>query len=110
MPVGVQCSISSSLGEFPSYWDWLWCPGLSPVLVSIAFPFAFHTWFFHSLLSAIGFQSCFFFTADISPPIRFNYLHTYNIGSYPLCKDNKELTNRKNMNKAKHQTKEHCLL
>jgi len=22
MPVGVQCPISSSLGEFPSYWDW----------------------------------------------------------------------------------------
>src|SRR6218665_1032065 len=43
MPVGVQCPISSSLGEFPSYWDWLWCPGLSPVLVSIALPFAFHT-------------------------------------------------------------------
>src|SRR6218665_1198626 len=33
-------------GEFPSYWDWLWCPGLSPVLVSIALPFAFHTWCF----------------------------------------------------------------
>src|SRR6218665_3642748 len=48
MPVGVQCPISFSLhvGEFPSYWDWLWCPGLSPVLVSIALPFAFHTWCF----------------------------------------------------------------
>src|SRR6218665_1059922 len=46
MPVEVQCPISSSLGEFPSYWDWLWCPGLSPVLVSIALPFAFHTWSF----------------------------------------------------------------
>src|SRR6218665_394705 len=23
MPVGVQCPFSSSLGEFPSYWDWL---------------------------------------------------------------------------------------
>ena len=43
MPVGVQCPISSSLGEFPSYWDWLWCPGLLPVLVSIALPFAFNT-------------------------------------------------------------------
>ena|SRR6218665_1877960 len=43
MPVGVQCTISSSLGQFPSHWDWLWCPGLSPVLVSIALPFAFHT-------------------------------------------------------------------
>src|SRR6218665_1981177 len=46
MPIGDQCTISSSLGEFPSYWDWLWCPGLSPVLVSIALPFAFHTWCF----------------------------------------------------------------
>src|SRR6218665_113186 len=46
MPVGVQCPISCSLGEFPSYWDWLWCPGLSPVLVSIALPLAFHTWCF----------------------------------------------------------------
>src|SRR6218665_2624191 len=46
MPVGVQCPISSSLGEFPSYWDWLWCPGLSPIVVSIALLFAFHTWCF----------------------------------------------------------------
>ena len=46
MPVGVQCPISSSLGEFSSYCDWLWCPGLSPVMVSIALPFAFHTWCF----------------------------------------------------------------
>src|SRR6218665_2254406 len=43
MPIGVQCPISSSLGEFPSYWDWLWCPELSPVLVSIALSFDFHT-------------------------------------------------------------------
>src|SRR6218665_278404 len=41
--LNVQCPIASSLGEFPSYWDWLWCPGLSPILVSIALPFAFHT-------------------------------------------------------------------
>src|SRR6218665_1221340 len=46
MPVVVQCPISSSLGEFPSYWYCLWCPGLSPLLVSIALPFAFHTWCF----------------------------------------------------------------
>src|SRR6218665_3962113 len=47
MPVGVQCPISSSLGEFPcSYWNWPWCPGLSPVLVSIVLPFAFQTWCF----------------------------------------------------------------
>ena len=29
--------LPSSLGEFPGYWDWLWCPGLPPMLVSIAF-------------------------------------------------------------------------
>src|SRR6218665_3427475 len=46
MLVGVKCSISSSLGEFPSYCDWLWCPGLLPVLVSIALLLAFHTWCF----------------------------------------------------------------
>src|SRR6218665_2689645 len=46
MPVGVQCPISSSLGEFSSFCDWLWCPGLSPVMVSIAIPIAFHTWCF----------------------------------------------------------------
>src|SRR6218665_3220986 len=46
MPVRVQCTISSSLNEFPSYWDWLLCPGLTPVLVSIALPFAFRTWCF----------------------------------------------------------------
>src|SRR6218665_290745 len=36
-PVGVQCPLTSSLGEFHGYWDWLGCPGLPPVLVSIAF-------------------------------------------------------------------------
>src|SRR6218665_552742 len=41
MPVGVQCPLTSSLGEFPDYQDWLWYPVLSPVLVSIAFSFAF---------------------------------------------------------------------
>src|SRR6218665_2217392 len=65
MPVGVQCRISSSLGEFPSYWDWL-----SPVLVSIALPFAFHTWCFSFALVCHWISSCFFFTADVSPPIR----------------------------------------
>src|SRR6218665_1955202 len=48
MPVGIQCPISSSLalGEFPRYWDWLWCPGLSP------FPSPSILGVFHSLLSA----------------------------------------------------------
>src|SRR6218665_2880777 len=39
-PVGAQCPLTSSLGEFLGYWDWLWYPGLSSVLVSIALPFA----------------------------------------------------------------------
>src|SRR6218665_1320443 len=50
VPVGVQCPLTSSLGEFLSYWAWIWYPGLPPVLLSIAFPFAFHILvFFHSL-------------------------------------------------------------
>ena len=50
-PIGVQWPLTSSLGEFPGYWDWLWCLGLLPVLVSIAFRFAFFhiSMFFHSL-------------------------------------------------------------
>src|SRR6218665_3171955 len=50
VPVDVQCLFTSSLGEFLGYWDWLWYPGLPPVLVSMTFPFAFHILvFFHSL-------------------------------------------------------------
>src|SRR6218665_160893 len=36
-PVGVQCPLTSSLVEFQDYSDWLWYPGLPPVLVSSAF-------------------------------------------------------------------------
>jgi len=64
----VSPSLTHFVGEFPSYWGWLWCPGLSPVLASIALPFAFQTCCFPFALSAIGFQSCFFFT--VSPPTR----------------------------------------
>src|SRR6218665_1674986 len=41
-PVGVQCPLTSSLGEFLGYGDGIWYPGLSLVLVSITLPFAFH--------------------------------------------------------------------
>src|SRR6218665_2903662 len=46
-PVGVQCTnvqctLTSSLGEFLGYSDWLWYLGLSLVLVSIAYRFTFH--------------------------------------------------------------------
>src|SRR6218665_2384481 len=40
--VGVQCPSLCTIGELLDYQDWFWNPGLSPVLVSIAFPFAFH--------------------------------------------------------------------
>src|SRR6218665_2579854 len=82
MPVGVQCPISSSPGEFPSYWDWLWCPGLSPVSVSITLPFAFHTCYFPFALSAIGFQSCFFFTFFIVTH-SVNPSLTHFLGEFP---------------------------
>src|SRR6218665_1582516 len=52
-----------------------WCP--SP------FPLPSILGVFHSLLSAIGFQSCFFFTADVSPPIR-SILHLLTfLGEFP---------------------------
>ena len=41
-----ESNVQSLPHSFPSYWDWLWCPGLSPVLLSIALPFAFHAWCF----------------------------------------------------------------
>src|SRR6218665_2890992 len=57
--------------------------GLSPALVSIVFPFAFHISFiFHSLSfsPAIGFHSCFFFAADVSAPIRSTlHLLTFSV-------------------------------
>src|SRR6218665_2163680 len=87
MPVGVQCPISSSLGEFPSYRDWLWCPGLSPVLVSIALLFPFHTWCFPFALIChwISIVFLLFFlplsTHFLSPSFRFPYL-VFSIRSY----------------------------
>src|SRR6218665_439025 len=64
-PVGVQCPITSSLGEFPGYWDWLRYPGLPPVLVSIAFPFVFHiSVFLHPLFSACYWISFVFLLYD----------------------------------------------
>src|SRR6218665_3357245 len=45
-PVGVQCPLTSSLSEFPGYKDWFCYPGLSPVLVSIAFFLPSISWCF----------------------------------------------------------------
>src|SRR6218665_1568351 len=75
MPVGVQCPIFSSLGEFPSYWDWLRCPGLSPLLVFIAFSFARPTLCFSFALSSIPFQS-FLFSPPFPPPAILYVFHS----------------------------------
>ena len=70
--VGIQCPLTPltfSLGEFSSYWDWLWYPRLLPVLASIAFPFAFHiSVFFHSLFFTCHWISLVYFS-------RWRYLH-----------------------------------
>src|SRR6218665_318985 len=84
MPVGVQFPISSSLDEFPSYWDWLWCPGLSPVLVSIALPFAFHAYLVFSIRSYLPLD--FDSVSSLRPTYRhqFGRPFTYSLlGEFP---------------------------
>jgi len=67
-PVSVQCPLTSSLGEFQRYWDWLWYPGLSPVLVSIAVPFHSLVLSIHSSSPVIGFHSSIFHGGGICTP------------------------------------------
>src|SRR6218665_3212430 len=69
-PVGSQCLLTSSLGEFLGYRDWLWYPGLSPVLVATALPSAFHISVFsiHASSPAIGFHSSIFYGGGICTP------------------------------------------
>src|SRR6218665_1412319 len=75
-PVGDQCPLTFSLGEFLDYWASFviicyrpfWCPSPST------------SWCFsiHSSSPAIGFHSCFFFKTDVSAPIRLSlYLLTF---------------------------------
>src|SRR6218665_2268071 len=68
-PVGAQCPLTSSLGEFLGYRYSLWCPGLPPVWVSFALPLPFHILVFSipSSSPAIGFHSSIF--------LRWRYLH-----------------------------------
>src|SRR6218665_2028240 len=71
-PIGVQYPLTSSLGEFPGYWYWLWCPELSPLLVSFAFSLhlsMYRCFSSRSSSPAIEFHSCFFFMTDVSAPI-----------------------------------------
>ena len=67
-PIGAQCPLTSSPGEFLGYWDWLWYPGLSPVLVSIALPFHISVFSIHSSSPAIGFHSSIFHGGGICTP------------------------------------------
>src|SRR6218665_1427803 len=67
MPVGVQCPISFSLCEFPAIGIDFGVLGFHPYWCPSPFPSSSILDVFHSLLSAIGFQSCFFFTVDVSP-------------------------------------------
>src|SRR6218665_1625119 len=86
MPGGVQCPISSSLGEFPTFpaigigsgvlgFRQYWCPSPFPSLSILGV--------FHPLLSAIGFQSCFFLygrriaTHSVDPSL------THFLGEFP---------------------------
>src|SRR6218665_2639294 len=63
-PVGVQCPLSSSLGEFPGYWDWLWYPAWDFARVgvqrlSLRLP---HLGVFHSLFFACHWISLVYFS------------------------------------------------
>src|SRR6218665_282095 len=67
--VDAQCPLTSSLGEFLGYRDWFWYPGLSPVLVSIALPFAFHISVFLFTLLHLSLDFIrLFFTVAVSAP------------------------------------------
>jgi len=75
-PVDVQCPLTSSLGEFHAvvlaHVSWATvlvsnCPSPFPFSPSISRCFSIHS------SPAIEFHSCFFFTADVSAPIRSTF-------------------------------------
>src|SRR6218665_3598171 len=67
--IGAQSPLTSSLGEFLGYRDWLWYPGFSPVLVSIALPFCLpYLDVFYSLFFTCRCVSFVYF-------LRWRYLH-----------------------------------
>src|SRR6218665_302750 len=66
-PVGVQCPLTSSLGEFPGYWDWFWYPGFLPVLVSFPSPSISRCFPFTLLHLPLDFIRLFF-TVAVSAP------------------------------------------
>src|SRR6218665_3609920 len=85
MPGGVQCPISSSLGEFSTFpaigigsgilgFRPYWCPSPFPSLSILGV--------FHSLLSAIGFQSCFFYKGRRIATHSVDPLLTHSLGEF----------------------------
>src|SRR6218665_2967993 len=70
-PVGAQFPLTSSPSEFLGYWDSLWYPGLSPVLVlgshrpSLRLPYL---GVFYSLFFISHWISLVFFTVAVSAP------------------------------------------
>jgi len=62
-----QYPLTSTLGEFLGYRDWLWYPGLSPVLVSITLPLPY-LGVFYSLFFPCHWISFVYF-------LRWWYLH-----------------------------------
>src|SRR6218665_3010270 len=72
-PVGAQCKGMCphflTIGEFLGFRDWLWYPGLSPVLVSIAIPYLAYLGVFYSLSFPCHWISfIYFFTVAVSAP------------------------------------------
>src|SRR6218665_138205 len=93
MPVGVQCPTPSSLQvSFPLTGIGSGVLGFRPYWCPSPFPSPSKLGVLHSLLSAIGFQSCFFFTADVSPPIRSTlHLPYFHHNNAPTCIPRKPL-------------------
>src|SRR6218665_948118 len=86
VPVGVQCPLTSSLGEFLGYWAGSGILGYRPCCRPSPFPWPSISRCFSIQSShAIGFHSCFSFTADVSAPIRSTlHLLTYSLlGEFP---------------------------
>jgi len=78
--------LASDAKWVPGYWDWLWYPGLLPVLVSIVFfpsPSKSRCFFVHYSSPAFGFHSCFFFSTDVSAPIRSTLNLLTFLGEFP---------------------------
>src|SRR6218665_802302 len=87
VPVGVQCPLTSSLCEFLGCWAGSGILGYRPCWCPLPFPspsisrcFSIHS----SPAIAIGFHSCFFFTTDVSAPIRSTDPSlTHFLGEFP---------------------------